>query len=120
MTINTGLAEPALFSRAARQAERQAAETRRRQHVVTFVVLAAAARAAVDRRTLEGVIVFAIGLVAASRLAHERGTPGLDRYLRLGGSQVTDSLALASGAGKRARSNPRAALQADSAIRAGR
>ena len=81
MTINIGSAEPALFSRAARQATRQEQEARRRQHVVTFVVLVAAARAAVDRRTLVGVVVLAIGLAAAKGVAQERGTPGLDWYL---------------------------------------
>jgi hypothetical protein len=119
MTINVGTAEPALFSRAARQASRQAAEARRRQRVVTFVVLVAAARTAMDRRTLKGVIVLAIGLVAASRLLKERGTPGLDWYLRRASSRVTGSLALASGPGKRARSNLGTALQAGSASRAG-
>ena len=105
MTINTGSAEPALFSKAARQASRQAAEARRRQRVVTFVVLVAAARAAVDRRTVAGAITLAIGLVAASRLAQERGTPGLDWYLRRSSARVTGSLALASGPGRRARRN---------------
>jgi len=52
--------------------------------VITLVMLAAAARAAVDRRTLAGVIVLAIGLVAAKRLATEGGTPGLDWYLARG------------------------------------
>ena len=120
MTINTGSAEPAVFSRAARQATRQGAEARRRQYVITLVVLVAAARAAVDRRTVVGAITLAIGLVAASRLAKERGTPGLDWYLRRGSSRLTGTLALASGVGKRARSNLGTALQADLTIRAGR
>ena len=47
-------------------------------------MLAAAARAAVDRRTLVGVIVLAIGLVAAKRLASEGGIPGMDWYLARG------------------------------------
>jgi hypothetical protein len=77
MTINVGLAEPAPMSGGTRQ---EAREARRRQHVITLVMLAAAARAAVDRRTLAGVIVLAIGLVAAKRMASERGTPALDWY----------------------------------------
>ena len=97
MTINIRLAGPAPFSAAARQATRRAGEARRRQHVITFVVLVAAARTAVDRRTLAGVIVLAIGLVAASRLAKERGTPGLDWYLRAGRSWLTDTLDSATG-----------------------
>jgi hypothetical protein len=106
MTINIESAGPALFSAAARQATRRAGEARRRQHVVTFVVLAAAARTAVDRRTLAGVIVLAFGLVAASRLAKERGTPGLDWYMRAGRSWLTDTLDSATGQEKPARSNP--------------
>jgi hypothetical protein len=120
MTIDTGSAEPALFSRAARQASRQAAEARRRQRVVTLVVLVAAARAAVDRRTVAGAITLAIGLVAVKGAAQERGTPGLDWYLRLGGSQVKGMLDSASDLGKQATSNLAAAPKADSASRAGR
>jgi len=81
MTINIGLAEPAPISGRTRQ---EAPEARRRQHVITLVMLAAAARAAVDRRTLAGAIMVAIGLVAAKRLATESGTPGLDWYLARG------------------------------------
>jgi hypothetical protein len=77
MTTNTGLAEPASMSADARQ---QARDARRRQHVVTVVMLVAAARAAVDRRTLVGVIVLAIGLVAVKRMATERGFPVLEWY----------------------------------------
>ena len=84
MTINVGLAEPAPMSGGARQ---EAREARRRQHVITLVMLAAAARAAVDRRTLAGVIVLAIGLVAAKRMASERGTPALDWYRARGRGQ---------------------------------
>jgi hypothetical protein len=80
MTVNIGSAEPAPIA-GTRQGS---AEARRRQHVITLVMLAAAARAAVDRRTLAGVIVLAIGLVAAKRLATEGGTPGLDWYLARG------------------------------------
>ena len=80
MTINIGSAEPAPIS----GPRQEAREARRRQHVITLVTLAAAARAAADRRTLAGVIVLAIGLVAAKRLATEGGTPGLDWYLARG------------------------------------
>ena len=43
-------------------------------------MLAAAARLAVDRRTLAGIITLAIGLAAAKGLASDRGTPALDWY----------------------------------------
>jgi len=81
MTINSGLAEPAPISGGARQVAHQAREAKRRQHVVTLVMLAAAARTALDRRTLAGVIVLAIGVAAAKSLATEHGTPGLKWYL---------------------------------------
>jgi hypothetical protein len=81
MTINIGLAAPVPISGGTRQ---EAREAKRRQHVITLVMLAAAARAAVDRRTLVGVIVLAIGLVAAKRLASEGGIPGMDWYLARG------------------------------------
>jgi hypothetical protein len=84
MTIDIGSAEPAPVSGGTRQ---EARETRRRQHVVTLVMLAAVARTAVDRRTLTGVIVLAIGLVAAKSLAQEGGTPGLDWYRARGRDQ---------------------------------
>ena len=77
MTISIGLAAPAPISGGTRQAAREA---RRRQHVITFVMLAAAARVAVDRRTLAGIITIAIGLVAVKGLGSERGTPALDWY----------------------------------------
>ena len=64
---------------------------RRSQHVITVVMLAAAARAAVDRRTLAGVIVLAIGLVAAKRLATVGGTPGLDWYRARGRDESRSS-----------------------------
>jgi hypothetical protein len=77
MTINVGVAEPAPLPEGTRQ---EAREARHRQHVVTFVLLAAAARTAADRRILAGVIVLAIGLAAAKRMASERGVPGLAWY----------------------------------------
>jgi hypothetical protein len=88
MTINIGLAEPAPISGGTRQ---EAREARRRKHVVTFVMLVAAARAAVDRRTLAGVIVLAIGLVAAKRMASERGMPALDWYRARGRDESRSS-----------------------------
>ncbi len=47
-------------------------------------MLAAVARTAVGRRTLAGVIVLAIGLVAVKGMASERGIPGLDWYRAAG------------------------------------
>ena len=88
MTINIGLAGPAPTSGRIRQEPREA---RRRQHVVTLVMLAAAARAARDRRTLAGAIMVAIVLVAAKRLATESGTPGLDWYLAQGRDKSRNS-----------------------------
>jgi len=84
MTINVGVAAPAPVSGGARQARHQAREAKRRQHVVRFVVLAAVARTAVDRRTVVGVIVLALGAAAAASLANQRGTPGLDWYVKQG------------------------------------
>ena len=77
MTISIGLAASAPTSGGTRQEGREA---RRRQQVMTLVLLAAAARVAVDRRTLAGIITLAIGLVAAKGLASDRGTPALDWY----------------------------------------
>ena len=77
MTINSGLAEPVPRSGDARQ---KAGEARRRQHVVAVVMLVAATRTAVDRRTLAGVIVLAVGLVAMKHMASERGFPLLEWY----------------------------------------
>jgi hypothetical protein len=88
MTINIGSAEPAAIPGGTRQ---EAQEARRRQHVVTFVMLAAAARTAVDRRTLAGVIVLGIGLVAAKRIASEGGIPGMDWYLARGRNESRSS-----------------------------
>jgi hypothetical protein len=55
-------------------------------------MLAAAARLAVDRRTVQGAIVVVIGVIAASRLAKERGTPGLDWYLKRAVQKVSDKV----------------------------
>ncbi len=44
-------------------------------------MLAAAARMTVDKRTLVGVLVLALGVTAAASLGNERGTPGLDWYM---------------------------------------
>jgi hypothetical protein len=91
MTINIGLTAPAPFSASARQARHQAREAKRRQHVVRFVLLAAVARTATDRRTVVGVIVLALGLAAAASLANQRGTPGLDWYVKQGGDKSRSS-----------------------------
>jgi hypothetical protein len=77
MTISIGLAAPDPVSGGTRP---EAREARRRQRVMTLVILAAAARVAVDRRTLAAVITLAIGLAAAKGLASDRGTPALDWY----------------------------------------
>ena len=84
MTTSIGSAKPAPFSAAAREAKR-------RQHVIRFVMLAAAARMAVDKRTLVGVIVLALGVAAAASLGNERGTPGLDWYMTHGGGKKRHS-----------------------------
>ena len=77
MTSTIAVAGPAPASGITRQ---QAAEAKRRQQVLKFVMLAAAARVLVSRRTLAGVIVLGIGLAAAKRMGNERGTPALDWY----------------------------------------
>jgi hypothetical protein len=76
----------------ARLTARPMPEARRHQHVTKLVVMAAAARLAVDKRTLQGVIVLAIGVIAAGRLAKERGTPGLDWYLKRAAQKVSDTV----------------------------
>jgi len=88
MTINSGLAEPSPIPEVTRQ---EAREARGRRRVVRLVMLAAVARTAVDRRTLAGVIVLAVGLVAVKQLASERGTPGLDWYRALGRDESRSS-----------------------------
>jgi hypothetical protein len=89
MTIDTGSAEPAAMPGDTRQ---EAREARRRQHVLTVVMLVAAARAAVDKRTLAGVVVLAIGVVAVKRMTTERGFPLLEWY-RTQGTQESRSSA---------------------------
>jgi hypothetical protein len=54
-------------------------------------MLAVAARTAVNRRTLAGAIVLAIGLVAAKRIASEGGIPGMDWYLARGRDESRSS-----------------------------
>ena len=88
MTISIGLAAPASMSGGTRQ---DAREARRRQHVIVLVMLAAAARTAVDRRTLAGVLTLAIGLAAMKGLASDRGTPALDWYRARGRDNVRSS-----------------------------
>jgi hypothetical protein len=55
-------------------------------------MLAAAGRLAVHRRTLQGALVLVIGVIAATRLAKERGTPGLDWYLKRAVQKVSDKV----------------------------
>jgi hypothetical protein len=81
MTINTAVAEPAPIAGGTRQ---EAREAKRRKRVVRLVMLVAVGRTAVSTRTLAGVIVIAIGVAAAKRMASERGTPALDWYRALG------------------------------------
>ena len=88
MTIRIGSTAPAPISGSTRQ---EAREAKRRQHVITLVMLAAATRAAVNRRTLAGAIVVGIGLVAAKRIASEGGIPGLDWYLARGQDESRSS-----------------------------
>ena len=75
--MNIGLAAPEPISGGTRH---EAREVRRRQRVMMLVMLAAAGRVAVDRRTVAGVITLAIGVAAAKGLASDRGTPALDWY----------------------------------------
>ena len=77
MTSNIEVAGPAPAPERTRQ---QAAEAKRRQQVLKFVMLATVARVVVSRRTLGGVIVLGIGLAAAKRMGNDRGTPALDWY----------------------------------------
>jgi hypothetical protein len=77
MTMSIGSAAPDPISGGTRQ---EAREVRRRQRVMMLVMLAAAGRVAVDRRTVAGVITLAIGVAAAKGLASDRGTPALDWY----------------------------------------
>jgi hypothetical protein len=77
MTSDSTVADPARAPGSTRQ---QAAEAKRRQQVLKFVMLATAARAVVSKRTLGGVIVLGIGLAALKNMGNERGTPALDWY----------------------------------------
>jgi hypothetical protein len=77
MTMSIGSAAPDPVSGGTRQ---EAREVRRRQRVMMLVMLAAAGRVAVDRRTVAGVLTLAIGVAAAKGLASDRGTPALDWY----------------------------------------
>ncbi len=79
MATNIEMAEPAPIPGDGRH---QAQETKRRQRVVTLVMVTAAARTALDRRTLAAVAVLAIALAAVKGMAKERGTPALDWYRR--------------------------------------
>jgi tagatose-1,6-bisphosphate aldolase non-catalytic subunit AgaZ/GatZ len=95
MTINIGSARPAHIPGGGRQAARQARKATEQRNVILLIALVAAARRVFDRRTLRDVIVFVIGLVAASGVVKEHGTPGLDWYLareREAAREVTHSL----------------------------
>jgi hypothetical protein len=83
MTTSIGSVKPAPDSAAAHQTR----EAKRRQHVIKFVILAAAARTAVDKRTLVGVIALALGVAAAAGMANERGAPGWEWYVTHGGNK---------------------------------
>jgi hypothetical protein len=54
-------------------------------------MVAAAARVAVDRRTLAGIITIAIGLAAVKGLGSDRGTPALDWYRARGRDKSSSS-----------------------------
>jgi hypothetical protein len=88
MTISIGSAAPDPTSGGTRE---EAREARRRQKVMRLVMVAAAARVAVDRRTLAAVITLAIGVAAAKGLASDRGTPALDWYRARGRDQGRSS-----------------------------
>jgi hypothetical protein len=88
MTISIGSAAPDPTSGGTRE---EAREARRRQNVMRLVMVAAAARVAVDRRTLAAVITLAIGVAAAKGLASDRGTPALDWYRARGRDQGRSS-----------------------------
>jgi uncharacterized protein involved in response to NO len=92
MTNSSGSVAQARLQGNTRQVACPAPEVRRQQHVIKLVMLAAAARLAVDRRTVQGAIVVVIGVIAASRLAKERGTPGLDWYLKRAVQKVSDKV----------------------------
>lgn len=80
MTSSTGVVAHTRPPGSARRAARSAAEARRQRHVIRFLMLAAMASLAVDKRTVQGAIVLVIGVAAAARLAKDRGAPGLDWY----------------------------------------
>ena len=83
MTINAGLAGPARISGSVQDAARQSRSAHRRKNVIRLVALASAARLAKDKRTLQIIVVAAIVLVAAARLAQEGPNP-MDWYLGRG------------------------------------
>jgi len=83
MAINVELAGPAhVISGGTREAAHKSRVAQRRQHVIRLVALAASARLAFNRSSVHGLIVVAVALAAAARLAREGGNP-LDRYLAL-------------------------------------
>jgi uncharacterized protein involved in response to NO len=92
MTNRSGSVAQGRLQGNARQVVRPAPEVRRQQDVTKLVVLAAAARLALDRRTLSGAIALVIGVIAATRLAKERGAHGLDWYLKRAVQEVSDKV----------------------------
>ena len=91
MTINAGSAGPVHISGSIQDAPHQSRAASRRKNVIRLVALASAARLAKDKRTLPTVIVAAIVLVAAARLAREGPNP-MDWYLARGRDKPRSSV----------------------------
>ena len=83
MTVNARLAGPVHISGSVQDAARQSRAASSRKNAIRLVALASAARLAKDKRTLQTIVVAAIVLVAAARLAREGPNP-MDWYLGRG------------------------------------